>query len=261
MIRNNVTSNVFTQVKDVSVFQNSVIKGYNASIYGDIYLSGYGYIVWTRIPEILTEKYNPMLGDFREISRTLYKAVQIPDVTLNVTEVVTGFGGTNKLSIPTTIDMDTNLSITYNELSGTPITRFHQAWISAIRDYASGVSDIPEYGLQTYTADLLYFTTKPVHYASQGSLGSSTGTVPNERIIETAHLFTHIFPTIDKQSNFSMNIETSDKIEVEVPYRFSQMFMGDAINKLAEEQLPLAIRLKDMDNYAIKNDTIDPSFP
>lgn len=260
MIKHTTYTDYFTNGSQYGNFQNVVTKGYNAGIYGDIYLSGFAYIIWTKIPTFMAEG-TELIGDFKAMSRTLYKAVQIPDATLNTTEVVTGFAGTNRLSIPTTIDIDTSLTITYNELSGTPMTKFHQRWISAIRDYASGVSDIANYGINNYTGELLYITTKPVHYKSQGSFGSETNSVPNEQMIETAHLFTHVFPINDKQSNFSMNIESSDKIELDITYKFSHMFMGDAVNKFATTQLDNIIKLKDMDNYKINVDgTVDSTF-
>ena len=185
----------------------------------------------------------------------LFRSVRIPSVNLNTVEVTTGFANTNVLSIPTTIDMDRSLQIVYNELSATPISKFHQAWISGIRDYASGVSDIANYGINTYTGTLLYVTTKPVHYSTQGSSNKET----NKQMVETAHLFTNVFPTTDNQANFSMDLETSDKVEVEMNYKFSQMFMGDAVNKFAEKQLSSMIRLKDMDAYTISESTGDAS--
>lgn len=253
MIQNLNNNSYFTKNDKIGSFENAVTKGYNAGIYGDIYITGFGYIIWTKLPEFM--KNVPEIGDFVHLTRTLYKAVQIPDWTLNTTEVVTGFAGTNKISVPTTLDLDTNLSITYNEISSTPITRFHQRWISAMRDPASGVADITDYGLEQYSGELLYITTKPVHYGS----GSSGAT--NSRIIETAHLFTHVFPTTDKQSNFSMNIESSDKIEVEVNYKFSQMFVGEAVNEFAANKLGDIMKLKDMDQYEISDDgTVDSSY-
>lgn len=253
MIRNIITDaeEHFTG-KDAIDFSNAVTKGFNANLYSDIYLTGYGYIMWVAMPEFLKdEKIKKSIGDFEKMSAVLMKAVRIPSVNLNSVEVTTGFANTNVLSIPTTIDMDRSLQIVYNELSGTPMTKFHQTWISGIRDYASGVSDIKDYGIKTYTANLLYITTKPVHYEAQGSFGSHGGGTPNKRMVETAHFFTNVFPTTDNQANFSMDLESSDKVEVEMNYKFSQMFMGAAVNKFAEDQLKNMISLKDMDSYNI----------
>lgn len=219
MIRNTQIVDYFTNGTGYGNFQNVVTKGFNTGIYSDIYISGFFYIIWTRVPDFMKEG-TELLGDFRSMSTVMCTGVNIPNVTLNATEVVTGFAGTNKLSIPTTIDMDTSLSISYNELSGTPITKFHQRWISGIRDYASGVSDIPNYSIRNYTGELLYITTKPVHYKTQGSLGQEMGTAPNERMVETAHLFCNVFPTTDNQSLFSANIESSDRLNIEMQYRF-----------------------------------------
>lgn len=238
-----------------NAFTDAVTKGFNTSVYSDIYISGYFYILWTRVPEFMkkdsTEK---ILGDFSSMSQVMCTSVQIPDINLNVVEVVTGFGGTNKLSIPTGVDMDTSLTVTYNEMSGTPISKFHQRWISGIRDYASGVSDIPNYSIRNYTGELLYITTKPVHYASQGSFGKSTGQVPNQQMVETAHLFCNVFPVSDRQSLFSANIESSDKISIEMNYRFSQMFQGQQVTALAQRKLGEMIKLKDADFYVIDDD-------
>lgn len=237
-------------------FTKVVTKGFNATIYSDIYLTGYGYIMWVKIPAFLNDtKIKTANGDFKSMTAVLMKSVRIPSVNLNTVEVTTGFANTNVLSIPTTIDMDRSLQIVYNELSATPISKFHQAWISGIRDYASGVSDIANYGINTYTGTLLYVTTKPVHYSTQGSSGQET----NRQMVETAHLFTNVFPTTDNQANFSMDLESSDKVEVEMNYKFSQMFMGDAVNKFAEKQLSSMIRLKDMDAYSISESTGDAS--
>ena len=247
-------TNYFTNNAEIkNNFANAVTKGFNTSIYSDVYISGYFYILWTRVPTFLKENVDN-LGDFAAMTSRLYKSVEIPAVTLNTVEIVTGFSNTNKVNIPTTLDYDRNLTVTYNELSGLPITRFHQRWISGIRDYSSGVSDIPNYGINTYTGELLYITTKPVHFQQQGSFGQSTGTTPNERMVETAHLFSKIFPTTDNQNLFSGNIEASDKVEQPISYRFAEMFMGQAVNDFAVNNLDRMIKLKDMDAYTINED-------
>lgn len=232
-------------------FDNVVTRGFNTNIYSDIYISGYFYLYWVRLPNFMKADQTIQLGDFTKMSMVLNTSVQIPSVTLNYTEVTTGFGNTNRLSIPTTLDYDRSLQISYNELSGTPMTKFHQRWITGIRDYTSGVSDIENYGITNYTGDLLYITTKPVHFQSQGTFGKETGTVPNQNMIETAHYFSNVFPTTDNQSVFSGNLEQSDKVPLDMTYRFAEMFMGESVNNYAANKLAEIIRLKDMSQYAI----------
>lgn len=258
MIRYTTPANHFVHASSAfsGAFNNIVTRGFNTNIYSDIYISGYFYIFWTRLPSFLGNEVAG-IGDFRKMSMVLNTAVQIPSVNLQYTEVTTGFANTNKLRIPTTIDYDRTLQISYNELSGTPMTKFHQMWITGIRDYTSGVSDIKDYGIKNYTGDLLYITTKPVHYKSQGSFGKETNTIPNANIIETAHFFSNVFPTSDNQALFSGNLEQSDKILLDMQYSFSEMFMGEGVNTFASEKLDQIIKLKDMGHYQIRDEGID----
>lgn len=250
MILNTGTYQNFTSCEKYSSFADAVTKGYNASIYSDVYLTGYFYIYWVGIPSFLDEAKKE-LSDFRHLTRVLYTGVQIPDMTLNSTEVVTGFSGTSKISIPTTLEYGTDLTISYNEISGTPISKYHQLWISAIRDPASGLSDIKDYGLNNYTGSLLYITTKPTHYGTNGSFGKSTSAAPNRQIVETAFLYPHVFPITDRQSLFSGSLESSDKLQVEVSYKCGTPFTGDAVKKLAENYLDKMMISRDADSYNI----------
>lgn len=243
----------FTGNSQYGSFQNVVSKGYNASIYGDIYLTGFFYILWTRLPDIMKDNTEE-LGNFKEMTRVLNNAVQLPGRELQFTEVTTGFGGASKLAIPTMISNGNDLSITYNELSGLPMLKFNQRWITAIRDPISGLSDIPNYGLKTYTGDILYITTKPVHYKDQGSMGVLTGSFPNEQIVESAHLFTNVFPTNDPQELLSATIEASDKIDVQINYKFANMWNGEEARKFASSLLDSMIKVKDMGTYKVGPD-------
>lgn len=251
MISNTYNGNNFAKAPDKTGFANIVTKGYNANVYGDVYLTGFFYIFWTRLPAFLTKTdVTNVLGEFPQLTRVLNNAVTLPDITLNTTTVITGFGGSSKLPIPTTIDVGEDLTIKYNELSGTPIARFHQRWISGIRDYACGLSEIDDYKIKNYTGDLLYITTKPVMKTSN----------TNSAIIETAHHFTNVFPTTDRQSLFSSSIDNSDKVELEITYKHGGMSSGESARKLAESTMASMMKTISMDKIEITTQGWDGKY-
>jgi len=220
-------------------FSALLTKGYQPQAI-DPYITGYFYVLWTRLPDFLTNQGNVLGANFSHLCRVVNNGFTLPDITLNTTDVPLGFGGTNKLSVPTNIDMSNEISIKYLELSGLPVSRFHTSWISGIRDYASGVSQIKNYSQYNITGDCLYITTKPVMNNDN-----------NKQIIESAHLFTGVFPNTDKQSSFAGDLTSSDKVDLEVPYKFHQMFHGKNTLAYAEGKLAQMIKLADMSAFNI----------
>jgi hypothetical protein len=243
MINSFKTSNSNYSKSNIGGFNSLLTKGFEPES-KEYYITGFFYLLWVRTPLFLDEQ----LGGtnlFKSLGRVASNAVTLPDVTLNTTDVQEGFGGTNKRSIPTTIDLSNDINIKYYEYSGTPVSKAHQIWISGIRDYASGVSSINNYQYRNYTGDLLYITTKPVFYSGNSQ--------PTPDLIESAHFLTGVMPTQDKQSAFSSDITNADKVEQDIPYKISQMFMGPNVNQFAASKLSEVIKLNNMVDYSIQD--------
>ena len=224
-------------------FSGLLTKGYQPESY-EYFITGYYYILWTKVPSFIDGQLGAQ-NAFKHLARVSNNAVTIPDITLNTVEVLSGFGGTNKIPVPTNLETQNEMSVKYYEYSGTPLTKAHQAWISAIRDYASGVSIIQNYSWINYTGEMLYITTKPVKFTDTER--------PTPDLIETAHLFTGVIPQPDKQSSFNSDLGTSDKVEQEISYKFAQMFMGKDVHEYAATKLSEMIKLADMSDYSIQD--------
>lgn len=223
-------------------FLNSVVRGPNTEIFNNPYVSGYFYIYWLRLPEFMKNQVSGI--DFSALHYRVLKSVEIPSRNLNTIEVQMGFGGTNKIVVPTTIETDTTLTMSCLELEGTPFSQAVRTWITAIRDPASGTSSIAQYGKKAFTGTLLYITTKPVN----------PNTANDKKIIETAYIFTNVFPTIDNTSLFSSAIDNSNIVEPQVQWKFDNMVQGVNVNKIAEERFDTMTMLKDMEDYSFTQD-------
>ena len=198
----------------------------------DPFISGYYYLVWTRKP-------SEMVGDgdgqidplfFSDIARVLNNAVTLPGATLNTTDVATAFSNASKISMPTSIERDNTFSVKFSEMSGLPIIRNIEKWVFGIRDPLTGLSSVKDYSLKNISGELLVILTKPI-------LASAAKDNETNGYIEKAYLFTNVFPTNVPDDVLSPNLETQDKVEVDIQFKFTNCITSPNVDKLAETQL------------------------
>ena len=118
----NVTKddNIFTGVWNLN--QNNLTKY-------DPYISGYAFIVWTKLPAFMTKDKDTKLGTqdidtaFKILTEKNFKSLSgVGDITLGVEDITHGFAG-NAYGVATGISKEnTSFSITHQELAGSPMT-------------------------------------------------------------------------------------------------------------------------------------------
>jgi len=185
------------------------------------YTTGVVYLFWTRLPKFVDRGFN-------EVTRVLQNQVQIPGYTLNAADGNMGFNGTGKIYAPTTLDADNTMTVSYNEQMDLPTLKNIKNWVFSIRDPQSGLSIVSDYSLKNITGDLLVIFTKPVMYSQDA--------VDNNLIQETM-LFTKASPTTVPMDILNSSKDASDKVLIDVPFKFQDMVMSDDVRKLAEEKL------------------------
>ena len=189
------------------------------AIVDDPYITGYYYIQFTKLPSFLTGDSNKIAQDVFRINQN---AVTLPDVSLNTTEVSTGFGGAGKISYVTSVDTGTDFNIKFLETTGLPILNTLAQWQQNIRDVNTGLSALPNGYLSEYSGEVLIALVKPV-------LGSKV----TENILEKAFFFDKIYPTNVPFSNVNQDITSSDKVEHDVTFKHSGFYHGAEVNKFA----------------------------
>lgn len=132
-------------------------------------------------------------------------------VTLNKT-TVNAMGG-RKWNVPTSLDVSDSISINYNEYSGLPIYKIHKYWVSAIRNKdLGGISNLTgsDNGFlskEDFSARLYYATVRP-----------------DGKTVETAQLYTGVFPTKIPTDSFGSDVANSDKIDISIDYSHDHLY-------------------------------------
>lgn len=186
--------------------------GTRGTIVADPYISGYHFIKVVTLPNQL-QKFvrnsangnNSSISGDDQIKQTLQGSclsVTPPGGTLNKAEFV-GLGGV-KWSVPTNIDYGNTLTIKFLEFSTLPILSIFHGWVSMIRDYRTGTSQLNSDGAYTkseYAGTIVYWTTKP-----------------DGRSVEYAACYTGLFPLKDPQDLYSGDLTAVDKLEVDIEF-------------------------------------------
>ena len=190
--------------------------GGNKTTVADPYVTGYHFIYWEKLPGgIGINTANMSSGvsqsDIGTILQAACLSVTPPGGTLSQIEFA-GLGGI-KWSVPGNVDYGTTISIKYLEMNRTPILDIHHGWVKMIRDYRTGVSQIPEnddgsdYSKNSYSGLLYYWTTDP-----------------SCSVIENFACFDGVFPLKDPQDLFSSDIESIGKLEIDIDYSYDYMW-------------------------------------
>jgi hypothetical protein len=186
------------------------------------YISGYYYLMFTRLPEFLDET-------FPNIVRVNNNSVTFPDITLNTTEIVTGFGGAGKINVPTTIDKGTDFSVKFLEQEHLPIINSFALWVQNIRDYNTGLSAVSDYNLKNISGEVLVVLTKPVMTEAEN--------VNPLEIIQKSFYFTEVLPTNVPFSTLNQDITNSDKVEPEITFRYTGLYHGSKVDEYAATKI------------------------
>lgn len=217
-----------------SAFAQADSLGYRA-LTEDPYLTGYYYVLFTRVPSFIETDIT------NQIFQVTQNAVTLPDVTLNSTEVVTGFGGAGKMNYATSVDVGTDFSIKFLETTGMPIINTIAQWQEAIRDTNTGLSTLKDYNLKSYSGEVLVILTKPQFVNGQYTVANNP-----RSFIEKAFFFDRAFPTNVPFSNLNQDIASSDKVEHDIPFKHSGFYHGELVNTFAATRLQSIMSMQNM---------------
>ena len=228
-----------------NVAENQYDRNFGGTKIGlaDPYISGYHFISIT-----LPNKLADVLGDVRDIGLTVGDAqnvlngaclaVTTPGGTLNKTDM-NGLGGT-KWSVPTSLDYTNTVSMRFVEFSYLPIHTIIHAWFRLIRDYRTGTAhstlEADEYSKENYAGTMFYWTTRPDGIS-----------------VEYAAFYTGLFPTKDPQDLFAGDVNTVDKVEIDIEFSvdwvWHEPFVYTKCEQLAKERKGMEPHLPGGNHY------------
>ena len=201
-----------------SLINNRATRKFGGTKVGvaDPYLSGYHFIYFTTLPPSLVDAVNNVnanINSTTDIANILSAActgVTPPGGTLAKVEMP-ALGGL-KWNVPGTVDYGNAVTIKFLEYAGTPILDINHAWVNMIRDYRTGaanpmISGSDIYSNRGYAGSFLYWTT-----------------LPDAITIETYALFTGVWPTKDPYDLYGGDIETQNRVDVEIEYNADFMW-------------------------------------
>jgi len=209
------------------------------------YISGYSFVKWS-LPTCLNMFHNwdairtdvTKLNDQTEsdvwpttpnnLLESACTSVTPPGGTLNKVSFATLGGG--KWAVPGSIDYGNTITLKYTEFSGLPIFRLHRTWCRMIRDNKIGLTGLAgkngnqmqtqnEYNKRDYSATLLYWTTKP-----------------DGVTVEYYAAYSGVFPLKDPMDLFNGDINSVDKLEIDIDYNVDMVWHEDWVYELAQSE-------------------------
>jgi len=177
----------------------------------DPLVTGYAFIVWTRLPDWLDDAG---FTSFKELTQRNFKSLQgISDIEIDTQAYQYGFANNEYNVAAGVTKANTEITIKHQEFSGSPIKNAYQAWASGIRDPETGIATYPalyqkEYKAANHTGEFMYIVTRPDGNASTHYYN-----------IEFAAYFTNVFPTRIPLAHFNFDQGDKSVVEIEIPLK------------------------------------------
>lgn len=223
----------------------------------DPYVSGYAFFVWLDLPKWFDDDED--LKNFKRLSQINFRSFQnVGDITLNTTQITSGFAG-HETNVVTGVSREnTEFSITMKEYSGGIMRKMIQKWISYIRDPRTGVALYPklfnvEYGARNHSGQCLYIVVRPD--ATNGGAD----------IVEYAAFYSNVFPTnVPLGTLYNFNIGEQDSPTIDITFKgfpeigphvekFAQKVLQEKILKAGGDSYLPFVDMYGSDSEAIKN--------
>lgn len=209
------------------------------------YISGYSYVRWS-LPKCLVDFHDydiiwkdvqsmganndqtdtSRMNDLNDVLESSCTSVTPPGGTMNKVSFATLGGG--KWAVPGSIDYGNTITLKYTEFSGLPIFRIHRTWCRMIRDNKIGLTGLAgsngntgkttqKYNKSDYSATLLYWTTKP-----------------DGVTVEYYAAYSGVFPLKDPMDLFNGDINSVDKLEIDIDYNVDMVWHEDWVYEMAQ---------------------------
>jgi hypothetical protein len=173
-------------------------------------INGYFYI-FIRIPKFLKDKGINEDKVSNWISGTAINFTP-HSRSLNVVDINALNGLQHSYVTGQTITRD--ISATYYDYMGSPIYKFHRAWMDSIIHPGVGLSMLNDYSLAEYAATMLVIVTKPV--------GGDKDTQITADHIEHVWLYPAVIPTSTDQTDaLAQDITAPAEVQLSFSYRFN----------------------------------------
>ena len=180
----------------------------------DPFLTGYAYIVWTKLPSFMPSEIRQR---FKHMTEKNFKSFSgNNDLSLDTEAVTMGFAGNSYDAATNLKKGEGSFTLKHQEFIGSPIRELYEYWVTGIRDPETGLAtyhgrlgdanDCPYYSSRFHSGELLYIVTDPA-----GALGG-------EQSIEYACYYTNVIPT--KVPLAHMDYSAGDHAAVEIDQEF-----------------------------------------
>lgn len=216
---------------------NRLTRNFGGTIAGvaDPYVTGYHFISFAMLPVNLPLFVGESLDSDRikNILAGSCLSVTPPGGTLSKIEF-TGLGGI-KWAVPGNIDYGNSVSVKFLEFSGLPILKIMHGWVKMMRDYRSGISNVPTppgYTKSAYSGIMYYWTT-----------------APDVKTIEYYACYDGVFPTKDPQDLLTSDVETVGRLDIEIEFNVDYVWH--------EEWVKNKCQLLTDNVYALKSSLIE----
>ena len=172
------------------------------------FISGYNYI-FIELPDCFdnSDKTNAQL-----LLSTTAQSFTPPSKSISKFEIF-GFGGVKKY-IPLSQELSSTFNIKFIELSNTPISKIINKWTSSIYNSMYGFQDSKQ-----YKGSCFVLITKPTRSSD-----------PIEYLmkddVEELYIFEGVFPERAVSENFTTDITSNDKVEMDIPFNYDGCFIN-----------------------------------
>jgi len=206
----------------------------------DPYVSGYSFIVWTKIPKWIESQFGE--GNVQAfMQKNFHSFSQISSIELQTAMQSHGFTA-NESAFATTIQKgNTEFTLKLQEFSGSPVRNLFSFWVSGIRDPESGIATYPkmfgmDYAAKNHTGELLYIVTRP----DANNVGRP--------IVEFACYYDAVFPVSIPMDHLNYEKGSHDGQELDIQFK-GVFHTSPDVNDLALEKLKEVYYLREEAEY------------
>lgn len=197
-------------------------------LYFDPLLVGYAFIIWTRLPKLITETY-PQFANLTQKNFAGFDGMA--DIELTTAGVTEGYT-TNEYHVAQSLGAKpAQFTLRHLEYSGNPVKNMYQHWVTCIRDPRTGIATYPkqydqDYRAFNHTGELMYIVTRP-----------DANNFDGKQIIEFAAYWTAVMPKKIPLGHFNYTKGTQNvPIELDIPFA-GVVHIGKNVDDAAQDLL------------------------